>query len=292
MTSPYDSRRINVSFKIGEGSFGETGSKTIKLNGLRVFAHVQLATLPNTGPAIIRVYGLTLDQINKISVAGLVWQGRKNKVTLEAGDSSGGTVIFNGDIVEATPEFEGANSCIVIRATNANEAQLKPVEPTSFPGPTSAATALGQIAKKAEITLENNGVDTMLASPYYSGSAWRQMNKCVDAANCFATLDGVKNTLAIWPKGGTRGGSTPEISPDTGMIGYPTFQMTIITVRTVFDPGISMGIGQKIKVVSQLTAANGEWEIITVNHTLASEMPGGPWETIVTGAPVKPAGKT
>lgn len=281
MTSPYDSRRIDVSFKIGQGTFGETGSQTIKLSGLRVWVHVETASLPNTGPAIIRVYGLTLDQMNKISVAGLVWEGRKNKVAVSAGDSSGMTTIFDGDIIEASPEFQESHSCIAIFATSSNEMQLKPVEPTSFPGPTSAATAIEQIAKKADVKVENNGVEVVLASPYFAGSAWKQINRCVDAANCFATLDGVNNTLAIWPKGASRGGSVPEISPAAGMIGYPTFQKTQVKVKTVFDPGLKTGIGQKIRIVSQLEAANGTWEVTTVDHNLASETPGGPWETIV-----------
>lgn len=287
MTAPFDVRKIDVNFQIGSGTFGETGSNAIKISGLRVAVQVETAALPNTGLAVIRVYGLTLDQMNQISVAGLVWEGRNNKVALQAGDSSGMTTIFNGNIIEAAPEFEESESFISITASSSNEMQLKPIEPSSFPGPTKASDAIGQIAKKAGVSIEDNGVKAVLASPYYPGTAWSQLNSCVEAADCFAVLDGVNNKLAIWPKGSNRGGDVPEVSAATGMIGYPKFQQTQIKVRTVFDPSLLTGIGQQIKVVSDLTAANGTWNVVMIDHVLESENPGGPWETLILASPVK-----
>jgi len=44
--------------------------------------------------------------------------------------------------------------------------------------------------------------------------------------------DGVPKTLIIWPKGGSRGGSIPLVSRDTGMIGYPSYTQNGIVVST------------------------------------------------------------
>ena len=285
MTAPYDVRKIDVNLTFGGGNFGDTGTTSnVNVSGLRVTALIENAALPNTGNAAIRIYGLTLDQMNQFSRAGLAWRDRLDRVKLTAGDSTGMSVVFNGIIVEAAPEFDGPNSSLAIVASSANDLQYKPVAPTSFPASSSVGTALGQIVQKGGLTLENNGgVSAVLASPYYPGTVWAQLNKCVFAADCLGVLDTINNVLAIWPKNGNRGGGViSEISPATGMIGYPSFQQTTVIVRTVFDPTLVMGNGKQVRVMSQLTAANGVLTIVTVNHNLSSQLPGGPWETIVT----------
>jgi hypothetical protein len=77
------------------------------------------------------------------------------------------------------------------------------------------------------------------------------------------------------------------VSPVTGMIGYPKFQKNLITVRTRFNTSVSItGPGKTVMVQSQLKAANNaKLTIVNVTHDLASQMPGGPWETTIIGVP-------
>jgi len=288
LTAPYAVRRINLTFQLGKGSFGDSGSDQLTFTGLRVAVQVQLASLPTTGAALIRVYGMTLSQMNQLSKAGLVWKGREDKVQVSAGDDvSGMSVIFNGLIIEAYPDMtESPNSAFSIFATPTQIIQLKPVPPSTFPGSVKAADVLEKMAKAAGLGFENNGVDVVLASPYFPGTMWQQMNSAKRAANIDATVDNVKNVLAIWPKTSSRSGGTITISPDTGMIGYPTFEQTRVKVRTVFDPSIRVtGTGTKVKIESQLDAARGEFTITTINYNLASETPGGPWEMALDCSP-------
>jgi len=288
LTAPYAVRRINLTFQLGKGSFGDSGSDQLTFTGLRVAVQVQLASLPTTGAALIRVYGMTLSQMNQLSKAGLVWKGREDKVQVSAGDDvSGMSVIFNGLIIEAYPDMtESPNSAFSIFATPTQIIQLKPVPPSTFPGSVKAADVLEKMAKAAGLGFENNGVDVVLASPYFPGTMWQQMNSAKRAANIDATVDNVKNVLAIWPKTSSRSGGTITISPDTGMIGYPTFEQTRVKVRTVFDPSIRVtGTGTKVKIESQQDAARGEFTITTINYNLASETPGGPWEMALDCSP-------
>ncbi len=277
-----------MTFQLGKGSFGDSGSDQLTFTGLRVAVQVQLASLPTTGAALIRVYGMTLSQMNQLSKAGLVWKGREDKVQVSAGDDvSGMSVIFNGLIIEAYPDMtESPNSAFSIFATPTQIIQLKPVPPSTFPGSVKAADVLEKMAKAAGLGFENNGVDVVLASPYFPGTMWQQMNSAKRAANIDATVDNVKNVLAIWPKTSSRSGGTITISPDTGMIGYPTFEQTRVKVRTVFDPSIRVtGTGTKVKIESQQDAARGEFTITTINYNLASETPGGPWEMALDCSP-------
>lgn len=127
----------------------------------------------------------------------------------------------------------------------------------------------------------------MLASPYLPGTLWQQIQSVVKAADCFAYLDGVNKVLIVWPKSAT---TTPDatviVSPATGMIGYPEFQARQIVVRTLFSPSMAIGPGTTVLVKSQLAAANNAKLLLNlVTHDLASQMPGGPWETTIIGSP-------
>lgn len=277
-TAAYAPRAIDVTI-------GLAGSSSVKLTGLRVEVVVENVTLPSTGIATARIYGMTLDRMNALSKAGQVYEAQNNTILIEAGDQGAKlTPIFRGIVIEAYPDFRSQPEVsFYIMATPTSIAQLKPVSPTSFSGGTQASVAFEKIAQAAGWKFENNAVNVAFQSPYFSGTAWTQLLSCVRAAGCFAYFDSMQNTVAVWPKLGNRTGAAVTISPESGMKGYPSFQAKIVTVPTLFDP--RPRIGQLINVKSQLKAANGQFTCVNVTHDLASQTPDGPWETIVSGSP-------
>ena len=283
MSAPYAKRAISVTFQLGKGSFGASGSNTITHSGLRVFLTTEWANLPSQPTAIIRIYGLTLSEMNALTVAGLNWLNRDNLVRVDAGDVGDQlTTVYSGTIKEAFPDFrEAPDSAFMVTAIGGATTNVKPPQPVTFAGATPFATAMQQILKPTGLTHENNGVNAILQSPYFPGSSMAQINRALQHANCFGVLDPMANKLATWPKTGSRGGDATVISAATGMIGYPEFEKVFIRVRTRFDGSLYKGVGKKIKVETQLTAAQGIWNIIQVDLNLASEMPGGPWEIIM-----------
>ena len=290
----YARRRINVTFQLGIGSFGDSGFNKIKMGtgtiGLQIYAHIEFATAPTTGVLQLRIWGMSLDHMNQLSKAGLEYAARSNNgVMVEAGDDDTGmTVVWNGLMVEAYPDFRNQpDVSFYVMATPTPVIQLKPVPPTTFPGPVSAATALQQIVQKAGLTLENNGVNTILASPYFPGSAWTQILSVIKAADVFGFVDGIKKLLAIWPKDGSRSGGEAIISAANGMINYPSFQANNVIVRTEFNPKMLTDVGQLITIQSTLIAANGRFQVVAKNHELSSELPDGPWETILKATPLE-----
>ena len=88
--SPYAERAITLTFQLGKGDFGGSGADTLTIAGLRVVVHVELVLLPGTGVGIIRVYGMTLNHMNALTQAGLVYAARKNYVAVQAGDAQSG----------------------------------------------------------------------------------------------------------------------------------------------------------------------------------------------------------
>lgn len=289
-TSPFAKRVINVTFQLNSGGTVDgSGQNTITFSGHRVVANIEKGTLPSGLKADVTIYGLSLDHINQLSVAGLVWQQRVNKniIQVDAGDADTGmSNVYTGLILEASPDFEQPDSPLHVMATASADLQLKPVPPNSYATPTSVETVLGALAAQGGWGFENNGVNTILAGMYLPGTIWSQVASVVRAAGCFACLDDGKNVLAVWPKAGARVSPSPAvISSENGMIGYPHFQANMVTVRNLFDPALDVFVGKPIQIVSQLVAANGSWMVTSLHYDLTSEMPGGHWEMVMTAAP-------
>lgn len=280
-------RKITLTFVLGTGTFGSTGSNTVTVSGLRVSASIVNAGGASMGQAMVRIFGLPLSLMNQLAQVLRTSDGsiqtRFNQLQIEAGDDvSGMSIIFQGQITLAPIDMNSyPDSSLVVTAHAGYFEAVKSANPISFPGSADAAVILQNLATQSEYAFENNGVSVMLATPYFHGSPRQQMEQCAQAANINWVID--NGTLAIWPKNGARGGAAPLISADTGMYGYPTNWNLGVAVKTVFNP--QLRIGGICQVQSILPFANGQFTMFDVSHELESEMPNGQWFTEFHGSP-------
>ncbi|WP_347558583.1 hypothetical protein [Robbsia sp. KACC 23696] len=279
-------RKIDLTFRLGTGNFGESGSNTVKVSGLRVHASIEKAGGASMGTAHLRVFGLTMSMMNQLTGIVALIDGqiayRANEVVVEAGDDVAGmSVIFQGQIAKSQIDMSGApESALMIVGTAGLFDASKPVPAVSYPGSADAAVIMQNLATQSGYSFENNGVSVILSSPYFHGSARDQMVACANAAGIEWIID--DGVLAIWPKGGARGGAIPVVSPETGMVGYPIYDSPGITVRTVFNNQLLYGA--KVKVESSLAFANGTFIMFHLAHELQSETPNGAWFTQFYGS--------
>lgn len=279
-------RLIDATFTLGTGSFGSGGSNTVKLSGVRASAKVIKAGGRSMGTLDMSVYGMTPSDMNQLSTLGMIATTlRRNGVLVEAGDAvSGMGTVFVGTITNAYPDFQGAPDVAfrVEAHTGAIDA-LIPQPPTSVKGSADVATLLAGLAAQMGVSFENNGVTTQLSNPYFAGPARVQARAIVEAAGC--EWNAVDNgILAIWNPGESRGGEVPLISPDTGLVGYPSYASNGIQFVTLFNP--SIGFGQKVQVKSSLEQACGTWTVYGLDHDLETMTPNGQWFSTVQAAQV------
>lgn len=267
-------------------------TQTLTLTGYRMSAVIQHAGGVSSGQLFLTIWGLDKTTMLNLSTYGLKINGLpRNGITLEAGDDQAGmATVFIGQILTAEADLNGQPEtpinivahCILTQA-------VAPATATSFRGSVDVATIMSGFATQMGLKFENSGVNVTLRNPAFSGSANTQMRACAEQANINAVV--VDGVLAIWPRFGSRNGSIPLLSPQTGAIGYPTFSAFGPTIRSRFNP--SIGIGQKIQVQSEITAACGEFTVYNLTHELDCEMPdGGKWFTQIdalwTKAPTPP----
>ena len=65
------------------------------------------------------------------------------------------------------------------------------------------------------------------------------------------------------------------ISPDLGLVGYPTFTYQGVIVKALFNS--SLKYGSLIEVQSSLKPATGTWVVTNLTYELESETPNGAW---------------
>lgn len=287
-TAAYAKREIRSTISFGQGSYGSSGSDSLVIQGLRTTAIIPYV-VDGSPQCTVRIFGLTLNQINQLSNAGVFWQARQgNTLKVEAGDENSSlTEIFNGDIFEASPDFSNQpDVSFVIICVAGRVLQQKPVNPITIKGSATAQQVFQQITQQAGLKLQMDGtINGTESQPYYGQTAWSQIQAAAETFNCSWDYDPRTNTVHVWPKGTIRNSSnTNLISAATGMIGYPEFQKMLVKVKTIFLPTIE--IGGKFQIQSQLIAANGSFSAIAVSHDLAAHFPDGPWETDITGVPI------
>lgn len=276
----YAKRKINVTFNLAVGQFGDDKGSDVTLSGYRVSAHMTNYTSEAQGVLQLRIFGMSLSMINQLTTIGPIMpERRKNQITVTAGDEGGAmATVYQGSIDSAYGDFKGAPEVVFnVTALAAAYESVKAVPAQSHPGGVDAAVIMADLAKTMGFVFENNGVSVILQDRTFNGTAMQQVKECAQAAQINYTVECGK--LAIWPRTGFRAGTPVKISPETGMVGYPSFSSKGIVLTTLFNPNVNLG--GRVDVTSDLTVACGIWNTFYVAHVLESETPNGQWFTQV-----------
>lgn len=306
--SSWSLKALTITLTLGQGTFGETGHNTVKLAGLRCIATVTKGGAPFSDSANVRVYGVPPSIMNQVSTLGSNPTGvrQNNNLTIEAGDQTGVmSIVYAGAIQNCYQDYdESPETALVIDGLGPLLYSLKPQPPLSYNGASDVATIMSTIANRAGVPFENNGVQITLANVYLWGTDYQQAEQLKNAAGIQMQFDSASSgpqngILAIWPSNKSRTGTVPLINAASGLVGYPKFRDRMMSFRCLFDAGRNIRIGGQIKMQSAVGASgevlqannpglniggpNGTWLVNgPIVHTLASQIPGGPWFTDAT----------
>lgn len=279
-------RKITLQIDLGnKATFNPGGDNTVTLRDHRVHVSITKTYGPLNGEARIRVYGLAPSLLNQLaSLNKTTATAQANTITVLAGDDVRGMgIAFAGQIqVSQADMSQHPETALNITAIGVGLLGVKRANPVSYPGTADAAVILKNMATLGGLDFENWGASYILATPYYCGDLKKQIADCMRAAGFEGLLD--DKTLAIWPRSGTRGGAIPLISPETGLVGYPSYTSMDegggLSLTTLYNTDIR--IGGQIAVQSGLAVANGKWQVFSLNQELEAQVPGGQWFTHLT----------
>lgn len=271
----FQKRQISLQFTTAD-------DKVINLEGLRA----SLVTV-NTGGTYpvasiqMRVYGMTLDQMNQLSSGGSKLVAiQKINVTVLAGDENGVLgQLFSGGVFSSYIDLSGMPEAAFICAAQAGMYErANPVAPNSWKGTQNAEDVISALAKTIGFTVNvAPGTHAVIQNQYTYGSAMSQIQKIAQAACLAYTIE--NNTISLYPNDGTRDSREIDVSPKNGLVGYPTYYESGFIIKTQYNPDLL--VGRTVNLTSQIPKANGKWIIFESTHQLSTLTPDGPWFTTV-----------
>lgn len=290
-------RKIDVRIALNGDTF-DGSNDTIVLSGLRCQATIQSTVggaTPFQSNMQMRINGMLGSDMAKLSTLGYS-DGtgyKKNRIDVFAGDDEVGmTPIFSGAIYAGSVDYNAMPDVGVDIIANVimNE-QMIPVAASSYKGSLDVASMLSAIATTAGWKFQNAGVHAKLRDHAVDGTATDQIHDICQAASILYMID--NKTLFIWPHEGHKDDTIINVSPSTGLVGYPMYSMNGVSIVTTFNPDIQLGRlvtvetsvpnlnpdTQKKFVGINDTVLGGSYSVWDVVHDISSQAPGGPWFT-------------
>jgi hypothetical protein len=273
-------KELRFVITLGTGTFGSSSNNQITLEAFRATVDIDKGGGMMFASLRAQIYGVPMSEMNSITT--LQYKALTtipNTISVYAIDGPQETLIFAGNLINAWGNYQQVPDVFLqIQAQSAFLNQLQPIPPSSFKGTVDVTTAMSQLAQTMGYTFENNGVSVQLSNPYLPGTGIDQAKSLAQQAGIWWGID--NNILWIAPRNVARGGLIPQISAQSGLRGYPTFDgQGYITFETLFNPSIKF-LGQ-IQLVTSIQKAAGQWTVVGVAHRLESEKPGGAWFSTV-----------
>jgi len=315
LPSSFTKKKIDVTFTVATGGLGPGGaSDTVTLSGHRCTVDVVNAGLRQGAQATLRIQGMTLAMMNRLSVACPqvaplslnVIQGAGSTMTISAGDDERGmSVIFSGQIFSAFIDFsQSPEVAFEATAMSSLQTNIQSVVATSYKGPIKVQSVLSDIAQRAGLNFVNRGVNLSYPGTWVcNGTAGDQIERICDAFNVLYLIAGNSATsaptLTIWPASASTidTQNVPRVTKNSGLIGYPAYSQAGVQFASLFNPNILWnepvyldssylpeGWVSAAQATAPQLAATGYWVPMMVTHALESEMPNGRWFTYVEAA--------
>lgn len=271
-------------------SFSGAQSGSFSAAGLRAAANIQRYPGRAGTTAQVKIWGLTLDQMNAYSsVIPALVAAQQFNLAIEAGDFGRPlTQLLNGPILRSFIDLRGAPDSVFNVTMIDTFLAASPIAAQSRQGAANAEDMISSACAAANLTFDNSaGAHAVLNNQATYGSAIDQISKIATAAKFEWKLNGTK--VSIWPRIGTADDVVIDIGPNTDpeMVGYPNYWEAGLIVTSLFNQEIQ--IGRQMKVVgSSIPKANGLWQIIQVQDDLTTMLAKGPWFTTAILAAINP----
>jgi hypothetical protein len=271
--STYSEKLISVEFKLASNS-----DEVVRLDGYRCEANIQNAGGRSQSSIDMVIYNVNQDLSQLIVGQGYSKLTTHSTISLLAGEQDNQVQVYQGTIFDAYVDYNKMPDVPMrIQSSSKYYYQVKPAAPNSYRGTAKVQDIIKSLAESCGYAFVNHGVDKTLNDMYLVGSAINQMMDCADAADIGMTIH--NGNVEISNKGGILTDIVPEVSPDTGMIGYPTVTTRGVIVSTLFNPQLRrMG---RVLIKSDNKAADGELTIVNITHNISSKIPGGVWMTTI-----------
>ena len=198
--SMFTKKKIRLEITLQYGNFGN-GTNTVVIEDLPMRVSIKKEGFPSMNTAKIFVTGLSSELMESLTFLNYrILTINRNYISIYAGDESGMSLAFAGELSLAKPNFNNAPSVrMELEAFTGYSSRMVAAPPLSLKGNIPVSDICSQIANKKGFNFVNDGANKIAKNPRLSGS---DMNKLINLAkdyNIGITVD--DGTVRIFNKG-------------------------------------------------------------------------------------------
>lgn len=267
---------LGIDESTGPKTFNSEGADKVVIKDNRAVVRVTNAGLGQHSTLNCRIFGLAEKTMNAMTALKMNGDRRiDNSIVIYAVDGTAKSLVFSGNMITAWPDYSAMpDVSIDIYAQSAYLSTIKPQDSISFPGESDVATVMAKLAHLMGRAFEGNGVLVKVRDVVLVGSYEEMAYNLAKQAGININFDSY-NVLAIWPRNGNRSQYITEIGPNSGLVGYPTYDGSGIQTRVLYNP--ELVVGGAIDLKTDVIGAKGLFYIQSVTHTLDAKVYGGSW---------------
>ena len=287
MPKSFTKKSLRVDVVLGDGTFdGKNNAKSFE--GLETTVSIDKPGLPDENKAKVEIIGMALDDMQQLTMLAFKpLKAQKNLISIYAGDAENGMEqCFAGEITSAYADFQSAPTIkMSIEAAAGAYAALKAESPIAVKGNQTAASLIEQFAKDSGYAFENKGVNSSVKNAVFNGSPIEKAYAVARQVGAELIIDDNKFVLLPYDKGRQEEGNAVLLNPETGMLGYPSFNNDGISVKCLYNPALELG--GMVKVESVVPGASGVWKITKLSHELSAYgRQAGSWYSQIEASPI------
>jgi hypothetical protein len=276
----FTKKKIRLEITLQYGKFGN-GTNTVIIEDLPISVSIKKEGFPSMNTAKIFVTGLSSELMEALTFLNYrILTINRNYISIYAGDESGMSLAFSGEISLAKPNFNNAPSVrMEFDAFTGYSSRMIAAPPLSIKGNIPVSDLCSQIAEKMGFNFVNDGVDKIAKNPRLSGSYMSKLINLAKDYNIGINVD--DGTVRIFNKGASDRVML-SVSDENGLIGYPSFEQNGISCSVEYTPNVRLW--DKFEIQTVLSKASGQWFIQSIEHRLDANIQGGLWQTDLKGS--------
>lgn len=281
--NPLVERKARVTVKVVRP--GTDGERELEYAFIEHRMSIQVSQGGNQfGNAKVSIFGVNLESMNKIARLWLEVLSPSNTdtLTIDVWDGSNFVPFFAGVITwSAVNAATAPHVSLEIEANSAMIAMNTVATPYAQDEPVALQDALAKILEPTGLVVEfAESVQALqIQKARLSGTP---MDQAAALLGYFPELTWYINLqrFLVRPVNAPLGGEPIPVNKYTGMISYPTYSTSGITLSMLFDARIRPGLALDVTTAFDFVNRT-KWVAAVLQHTIQPNMPGGQWITQV-----------
>lgn len=281
--NPLVERKARVTVKVVRP--GTDGERELEYAFIEHRMSIQVSQGGNQfGNAKVSIFGVNLESMNKIARLWLEVLSPSNTdtLTIDVWDGSNFVPFFAGVITwSAVNAATAPHVSLEIEANSAMIAMNTVATPYAQDEPVALQDALAQILEPTGLVVElaESVQSLQIQKARLSGTP---MDQAAALLGYFPELTWYINLqrFLVRPVNAPLGGEPIPVNKYTGMISYPTYSTSGITLSMLFDARIRPGLALDVTTAFDFVNRT-KWVAAVLQHTIQPNTPGGQWITQV-----------